>query len=305
MRSVKGFQEGFGTNELLPVADSQNLKALTRLIRQTTCQFLSGCDVNTVSISMWLDSECGVGKALGREAAQTSVRFDQPLGKRSVSSPEITLKERRDQAGLACSSSVFPPPKTYEPGKRESLCSDANEHHYTYLFQIPHKMQSRIALEFAFGSCLRDSSDFVRMEYLVTHFYLAGLRFFDIIDSATARAWMSMIEGISPVQLMILREAVCAPRYSLSAMSERLGIGKRGITGQLYRIQKFVEPRLPEPVCDEGNGSPLVDLVRAFGFLQFVGRPAPIMSNPDDFEARCAPSIRGRHEEEWFAGQHN
>ena len=112
---------------------------------------------------------------------------------------------------------------------------------------------------------------------------------------------MTLIEGVSPVQMMILREAVCAPRYNLAIMSERLGIAKRGISGQLYRIHKSVEPKLPEASIDQGNGSPLVDLIRAFGFLQFAGRPTPIENSSVDFEADRSSSARSSSGREAFA----
>ena len=271
MRSIKGFPKHFCSKELLTVAGSKNERIMTELLLETTRRFLPYSKVKNASMSMWsaLKSETQCGS--GVETAPNAVRFDQPAGRKTTSRGAVAGHSRSDNIATGRSHIVEVKNDACRPRGWSGKFPNADERKYTYLFLIPHKMQNRIALEFDFGAGLRDSSDGVRMEYLVAIFYLAGLHFYDVIDHRTAEEWMVLIEGLSPIQLMILREAVCAPRYNLTVMSERLGIAKRGISGQLYRIHKAVEPKLPEATCDEGNGSPLVDLVRAYGFLQFAG----------------------------------
>lgn len=283
MRAAKGFPKGFCTNELLGAADSGNLSLFTDVLREASCNFLPDLGLTGLSISMWNASECENQDSLPSSPGSSSIRFDRPAG--DVVQPQhrsafLSLEGRHGDKSRKCESASA---GSYVPGRWANELPESGEHQYTYLFQVPHKSQSRIAIEFNFRSGIRESRDCMRVEYLVVIYYLAGLRFFEAIDQRTLQAWMSLIEGLSSAQLIILREAVCAPRYNLPEMANRLGIGKRGISSQLYRIHKFIEPRLPEVQCQGGNGSPLVDLIRAFAFLQFAGRPSPIPENSNEF----------------------
>lgn len=292
MSTTKGFTSGFCTGELLFAAESADAKQMNDLLYHTARIFLSA-DINRSSMSMWHISDADPATNCADEAPE-SVRFQRH-------SPGNVDSE------LSCNDGLSDGLRDLQPaamlmgarGIRSCQVSERGAQDYTYVLQIPHKMQSRIAIEFSIDPAFADSRHLVRMEYLVVIFYLAGLRLFEIIDRATARDWMTLVDGISPIQLMILREAVCAPRYNLTSMSDRLGIGKRGISAQLYRIHKFVEPKLPVFAVQDGNGSPLVDLIRAFCFLQFAGCPAPVVDDLDKSGTGFAASQRRVKTEGW------
>lgn len=275
MRNSRLSTLGLDSETLLLATEGAEGANFTDLLFDTARANLENMDVRSASVAMHGVSggPSGTARFAGLIAAEDlhdvadhprvmngRTHRSKPAGKHRTALDPVAM-------GVTCRPSYDPERSTYQ-------CRETGEHVWVYVFQLPYRTDGRMGIEISLKFAHEDSDDLERLEFLIVPFYLAALRLFRIIDRGTVREWLGLVDGLSPVQLMILREIVGTPRYNLASISERLGIGKRGITSQLYRIQNVVEPKLPQPELQDGNGSPLVDLVRIFGFLQFTGRPA-------------------------------
>lgn len=142
-------------------------------------------------------------------------------------------------------------------------------------YPIMFKSRLRIAIAYAFSDEVNGADLASRFEFdvLTIPFAIVWLYKFDVIDFETMAHWLSMLSGLTPAKLFLVREIVNAPRYQASIVRERTGLSKRNIENHLYQLSEILEAKVPREPGRTGYGSILTDVANSYRFLSFTGRP--------------------------------
>lgn len=147
--------------------------------------------------------------------------------------------------------------------------------HHTVVVNYRYPLKQRFSIRFGYqteaGNTFGDGLSKDEVEYFTLPFLIAWLYRMNSIDRETMEGWLSLIEGLTPLRLALLRDLTNETRYRRQSMADKLRVSARAVSNQLAEIHGAIL-HLLGPTSGEGDQSKAVDLANAFGFLRFVGR---------------------------------
>lgn len=146
-------------------------------------------------------------------------------------------------------------------------------HTVSIAYEIP--FQTSLRLQFTYfkeiDSSFPDTLTKDEVEYLSIPFYYAWAHRWGIIDEATFERWLSLLSGLTPIQLFLLRDLIARPRYSLPVTAEKFDLNSRMVNHYYNQIYNSALAHLDTNYKIVGNASKMVDLAQAYHFLSYVG----------------------------------